>query len=219
MQVAPALLNSLYLGGNAIGAPGLHHLLGALHAAPALETLVLASNELGADAMSAFTQLTAAGAGCRALRHLALQQNHIGDGGSATLAGAMSAGALPRLQWLYAGENAIGDAGVVALAVALESGACAGLRRLGLQANSFGDPGLSALGAALAAGAMPECELLYVIGNPFTSGGREALTQVIAEMELQVHFGWPPPRTKSFLITPPDRFAQDESQPTRTLAA
>jgi Ran GTPase-activating protein (RanGAP) involved in mRNA processing and transport len=208
--VSPSSLNALYLGGNAIGPSGLHALVRGLHAAPALETLWLAGNALDSEALSAFAPVPGGPSACGALTHLAIQDNRIGDDGLAALAEALSHGALPRLRWLYAGQNGFGDAGVAALAGALRRGACTALTRLGLQANSVGDAGLSALGDALQTGAMSEAEFIYLAGNPFTSDGREALTRILAGSSLQIHFGWPPPRTKSFLITPPDRLAPDE---------
>lgn len=209
--MSPGSLNALYLGGNAIGPSGLHALLGGLHAAPALETLWLASNALDSEAMSAFEPLPGGAVACGALTHLAIQHNRIGDDGLTALAGALSHGALPQLRWLYAGQNGFGDAGVEALAGALGHGACPALTRLGLQANSIGDAGLATLGDALQAGAMREGEFIYLSDNPFTLDGREALARILAGTSLQIHFGWPPPRTKSFLITPPDRLAPDDA--------
>jgi Ran GTPase-activating protein (RanGAP) involved in mRNA processing and transport len=210
--VSPSSLNALYLGGNAIGSSGLHALLGGLHAAPALETLWLAGNALDSEAMCAFQHIPGGPVACGALTSLAIQHNRIGDDGLTAIARAVTSGALPQLRWLYAGQNGVGDAGAAALAGALAHGACPALTRLGLQSNSIGDAGLAALSEALQAGAMREGEFIYLSDNPFTSEGREALTRILAETGPQVHFGWPPPRTNSFLITPPDRLAPDEAQ-------
>ena len=172
----------------------------------------MANNQIDNNAAAAFEHLARADAGCMSLKHLAIQKNRMGDESLQALARAVSGGALPQLRWLYAGENEIGDEGVVALAAALEHGGCKQLRRLGLQHNLFGDAALGALGSALSAGAMPDGEFVYVLGNRFTPVGQAALSSGIAESEVQVHFGWPPPKTKSFLITPPDLLAPHDDE-------
>mmetsp|Transcript_43305 Transcript_43305/g.143251 ORF Transcript_43305/g.143251 Transcript_43305/m.143251 type:complete len:291 (+) Transcript_43305:18-890(+) len=209
-KAAPASLKSIHLGGNALRGGSLAALLAALPAAPALETLWLADNELDGAAMAAFAMCTGNGGGGGALKHLSLQRNRVGDDGAESLAAALAGGALPALELLYLGENEVGDAGATALAEALREGACPKLRRLGLQANRLGDGALEALAAALRAGAMKGGEFLYVGGNPFTPAGeaRDALCESLRGGPLQCHFGWPPPKTKSFLITPPDRYAR-----------
>jgi len=153
-KAAPASLKSIHLGGNALRGGSLAALLAALPAAPALETLWLADNELDGAAMAAFAMCTGNGGGGGALKHLSLQRNRVGDDGAASLAAALAGGALPALELLYLGENEVGDAGATALAEALREGACPKLRRLGLQANRLGDGALEALAAALRAGAM-----------------------------------------------------------------
>ena len=99
--------------------------LRAAHAGGGLrrvETLNLASNQMGDGAAAALAALLEEGA-MPNLKVLALDDNRIADDGVAALASALRGGALPACTAIRLGGNQIGDDGVAALASALRGGA------------------------------------------------------------------------------------------------
>ena len=150
----------------------------------------------------------------RELHELSLARNRLCAVAAATLADALSAGALPRLSTLRLEDNAIGTDGLAALAVAI--GEAAGTARLRwisaskngisdasplaralrphhthvfLEGNELDDTSAVAFAHAIRFGAMAEGRRLWLYGNPkITAASRDALETVCAEKFLHRDF-------------------------------
>ena len=121
----------------------------------------------------------------RALNHvrcLWFRGNPFGGAGVVALAGAFSAGAMPKLVTVNFADCSVGDVGAVALADAMEKGALANVKTLHLCDCSISDQGVVALCNAFSAGALPACEMLNLSHAPDEIGevGVAALAEVLA---------------------------------------
>eukprot|EP00316_Scyphosphaera_apsteinii_P001984 CAMPEP_0119326956 /NCGR_PEP_ID=MMETSP1333-20130426/69609_1 /TAXON_ID=418940 /ORGANISM="Scyphosphaera apsteinii, Strain RCC1455" /LENGTH=296 /DNA_ID=CAMNT_0007335401 /DNA_START=27 /DNA_END=917 /DNA_ORIENTATION=- len=202
--VQPQSLQALYMGENEITEVGFNKIVENLWAVPGLEVLFFAKCQIGPEGMNGFMESMQGGTPAgENLRHLALQSNKLGDEGLKVFADFLSMGGLPNLEWLYLTDNDIGDEGLSALASALLGGNCKKLSRLAVQDNRIGDEGMMALAAAVKKGAMRYGEYIYIQRNNFTEAGEHKLKMAAKGTNLQVHFGWPPPRTFSFLAEGP----------------
>ena len=118
-------LEHLYLARTAIGDAGLVALAPALRRLPALEYLNLMNNPFGDEGLAALVAPPPpAGApppttgGLAKLKRIDLSHTQITNAGCATLAGALSSGALPALEFLSLGSIHASDAAIGALRAA-----------------------------------------------------------------------------------------------------
>ena len=109
------------------------------------------------------------------VRIVSLEKNALGDAGVATLAWALSMGALAHLTRLNLTANAIGHDGMVALSTALRAGALPKLEWLFLSGNRIDDVGVHALASALREGALPCVQQLWLDENQIGNEGVSAL--------------------------------------------
>ncbi len=137
-------LETLYLGCNAIGPPGVQRLAAALRQAPAVRALWLKRNPVGLEGAEALADLLRDDP---AVAVLDLVNTELGDEGVALIAHALHDNT--RLHHLYLGGNGITSSGAASIAAALRHNKH--LVGLYLAVNDLGDEGAAVLGPAVAA--------------------------------------------------------------------
>lgn len=197
-QLQPATIQNLYLTGNEVGDAGFAAIMGAMHNAPNLEVVYLAENKITDAGLEAMLGLVGAGGGA-GIKQLSLHKNLIGDTGVKFLAKAIADGAFPELELLHLGHNQIGDEGAIALSEAFLTRRDHPITTIGLQFNELGDAALRSFALTLKKGSLRECLFIYVQNNQWGDEGEAALKLALKGVDTQGHFGWPPPKTESFL--------------------
>jgi len=154
--------------------------LAAFGGAPALISLHLGGNQIGADGARVLAESFSSGLLPNlAALHLGGQFPGLGD--EATVSLASSLGSLPRLTTLTLYSNRIGDEGTEALALAASMGALANIEILSLRKNLIGDAGVEALCGACEF--MPHATSVNLRPNLIGEAGEAALAAASAKCE------------------------------------
>lgn len=170
---------ALWLNAATVFRHSTHDLLAAGVGSDDVIVLDLHANQIGDAGVIALAETCANCKKLPKLKELDLSDNEVGDAACASLASALSKGALPSVHKLSLGCNEIGDAGLASLAAAAAGGAIAlaGRLELGLDDNNIGDDGMRALASAVAAGAFANMAKLSLDDNDITSEGLRALAE------------------------------------------
>jgi hypothetical protein len=167
-----AVLTTLRLDANKIGAEGAKAIAEALKVNAALTTLSLISNQIGDEGAKFIAD--ALKSGTAVVTNLYIAKNNIGDEGAIAIAEALKVTAVLTELWL--GHNQIGDEGAKAIAEALKSGTAV-MTTLSLAKNTIGDDGAMAIAEALKANAVLTKLVLH--HNNIGDDGAKAIAEAL----------------------------------------